>query len=266
MTATTTTVTTSVIPFLRYEEARAAVAWMGAALGFEPHALYDAPDGTVGHAELRFGDGLVMLGPANDDALALRSPRRLGGSNQGNCLVVSDPDAHHRRAVAAGAAVVAPLADTSYGSRGYTCRDPEGNLWTIGTYRPEGAAGVTPCLQYDDARAAIDWLERAFGLHPALVVPGPDDVIVHAELRADVGMVMLGSHRENDLGLATARRLGGVNQGIYVVVADADAHHARAVAAGATVVQPPRDTDYGSRESSCRDLEGNLWSFGTYRP
>jgi uncharacterized glyoxalase superfamily protein PhnB len=52
-------------------------------------------------------------------------------------LVVSDPDAHHQRATAAGAEIVIPLRDEDYGSRGYTARDPEGNLWSFGTYQPE---------------------------------------------------------------------------------------------------------------------------------
>ena len=52
-------------------------------------------------------------------------------------LVVSDPDAHHARAVDAGAEVVIPLRDEEYGSRGYSALDPEGNVWSFGTYRPE---------------------------------------------------------------------------------------------------------------------------------
>jgi uncharacterized glyoxalase superfamily protein PhnB len=77
-------------------------------------------------------------------------------------------------------------------------------------------------------------------------------------------MVMLGSDFTNDLGLASGRRLGGWTQGNYVPVPDAEAHHRRAVAAGAEVVLPLADMPYGSREYTCRDLEGNLWSFGTY--
>jgi uncharacterized glyoxalase superfamily protein PhnB len=259
--------TSDVIPFIRYDDARAAVDWLVAALGFEAKAVFASPDGQVGHAELRFGDAFIMVGPSKEDALGMTSPRRLGGrSSQGICLVVDDPDAHHDRAVAAGATVVAPPADTSYGSRGYTCRDPEGNLWTVGTYRPAGAAALTPHLHYADARAAITWLGRAFGLEETLLVPGDGDSVVHAELRAGNGLVMAGSVPDAAFGLTAARELGAVNQGIYLVVADADAHQRRAVEAGAEVVLDLKDTDYGSREYTCRDLEGNLWSFGTYRP
>jgi uncharacterized glyoxalase superfamily protein PhnB len=125
---------------------------------------------------------------------------------------------------------------------------------------------VIPFLRYADAPAAIDWLCEAFGFERQLVVPNDDGTIAHAELIYENGMVMLGSAREDQLGMKTARELGAVNQGIYVVVDDTDAHYERAKAAGTEIVWEPRDEDYGSREYLCRDLEGNVWSFGTYRP
>ncbi|MGH9311218.1 MAG: VOC family protein [Vicinamibacterales bacterium] len=129
-------------------------------------------------------------------------------------------------------------------------------------------AGTTmyPFLRYRDAAAAIGWLGRAFGLEPRAVHPGPDNTIAHAELGAGTSVLMLGSAKDDDLGLKTAREVGAVTQGIYMVVADIDAHYARALAEGAEIVYPLRNTDYGSREYGARDLEGNLWSFGTYRP
>jgi uncharacterized glyoxalase superfamily protein PhnB len=77
---------------------------------------------------------------------------------------------------------------------------------------------------------------------------------------------MLGSSCGDDFILQTPRKLGGISGGIYVAVADPDAHCAQARAAGAEVLRGPETKDYGSREYACRDLEGNLWSFGTYRP
>lgn len=63
------------------------------------------------------------------------------------------------------------------------------------------------------------------------------------------------------------RELGPVNQGVYVIVDDGiDSHYERAHAAGAEIVRELHDTDYGSRNYVARDPEGNLWSFGTYRP
>jgi uncharacterized glyoxalase superfamily protein PhnB len=121
---------------------------------------------------------------------------------------------------------------------------------------------VYPALRYRDAHAAIDFLERAFGFERHAVYEGPGNTVAHAELSHGDGMVMLGSEGE-DPG-PFGRHVG---QGwIYVVVEDPDAHHERAKAAGAEIVMEPTDQDYGSRDYSARDPEGNLWSFGTYRP
>jgi uncharacterized glyoxalase superfamily protein PhnB len=122
---------------------------------------------------------------------------------------------------------------------------------------------VHPALRYRDARAAIDWLERAFGFSALQVHDGPGDTVAHAELTAGGGVIMLGSEPEG----GDARFGAHAGHGwTYVAIEDPDALHARAVAAGAEIVRPLEDTDYGSRDFSARDPEGNLWSFGTYRP
>jgi uncharacterized glyoxalase superfamily protein PhnB len=131
----------------------------------------------------------------------------------------------------------------------------------------EDPMSLCPFFRYDDARAAIDFLKRAFGFAEKLVVPGPDDTIAHAQLALGADVIMLGSARADDtLGLRSPRALGGVSGGVYITVADPDAHHARAVAAGAKVIMPLVDQEYGSREYGARDPEGNIWCFGTYRP
>jgi uncharacterized glyoxalase superfamily protein PhnB len=130
-------------------------------------------------------------------------------------------------------------------------------------------ANVIPTLRYRDAVAAIEWLCRAFAFDEGLVVPDGNGGIAHAQLRFGNGMIMLGSAGDDHFGRLQKppREVGGVGtQSAYVVVDDADAHHARAVAAGAEVVMPLVDQDYGGRGYSCRDLEGHVWSFGTYDP
>jgi uncharacterized glyoxalase superfamily protein PhnB len=120
-----------------------------------------------------------------------------------------------------------------------------------------------PVLRYRDARAAIEWLDRAFAFAAKEVHEGDDGTIVHAELAdEDGGIVMIGSEVEgaNDDGERAGRGW------LYVAVGDADALHERAVGAGARIVRELADTDYGSRDFAAADLEGNLWSFGTYRP
>jgi uncharacterized glyoxalase superfamily protein PhnB len=124
---------------------------------------------------------------------------------------------------------------------------------------------IIPALCYRDARAAIDWLEKAFGFTRIAVHDGPDGSIAHAELKHGNGAIMLGSVRDNELGMAPPDN-GKVTQVTYIVVDDPDMHFARAQAAGAEILRPLADTDYGSREYCARDLEGNVWSFGTYRP
>ena len=130
---------------------------------------------------------------------------------------------------------------------------------------PEARPTIYPFLRYDDAPAALDWLEKAFGFRRTMEVPGPDGTIAHAEMSFGTGMIMLGSAR-----VATAVREPddalAARHGIYVAVEDADAHCERARAAGAEITREPEDTDYGSREYSARDPEGYHWSFGTYRP
>lgn len=128
---------------------------------------------------------------------------------------------------------------------------------------------VIPTFRYHDARAAIEWLGRAFGFEEHLVVFGEGDTVAHAQLVCGEMMIMLGSWRDDDFGRhqKTPRQVGDVvTSSPYVVVDDVDAHHARATAAGARVVTELADQDYGGRVYSCLDPEGHLWSFGTYDP
>ncbi len=125
-------------------------------------------------------------------------------------------------------------------------------------------------LRYSDAPAAIDWLCSAFGFERHMVVAGDDDgKIAHAQLTLGDCMVMLGSKRDDEFGTmqTVPSDLGGrVSASPYIVIADVDAHHEGASAAGAQVTMPPEDQDYGGRLYVCRDPEGHVWSFGSYDP
>ena len=126
------------IPFLSYEDAPAALDWLAKAFGFERSEVHERENGTGAHAEMRFADGMIMLGSAGPNDLGMKTPRELGAVNQGVYVIVDNGiDEHYERALAAGAEVVRPLHDTDYGSRDYIVRDPEGNLWSFGTYRPK---------------------------------------------------------------------------------------------------------------------------------
>ncbi len=126
-------------PCLRYRDAPAALDWLERAFGFRRGLVVPDGAGGIAHAELHCGRaGLVMLGSVREDAFG-QAPGTLGGvtgSVYGRC---DDPDALHDRAVAAGAAIVRPLETTDYGSRDFSVRDPEGHVWSFGTYWPAEA-------------------------------------------------------------------------------------------------------------------------------
>lgn len=124
----------NIFPALHYRDPEAALEWLKRAFGFEEKAVYRGDDGGIQHAELRLGDGLVMFGGVPAD-----EPRSDGAHPPVTIYaVVSDPDGHYERARAADAEIVRELADQPYGSREYSARDPEGNLWSFGTYDPYG--------------------------------------------------------------------------------------------------------------------------------
>jgi uncharacterized glyoxalase superfamily protein PhnB len=129
----------SVIPGHRYRNAPAAIDWLCNVFGFERHAVYEGELGTIAHAELTLGGGMIMLGSGKDDEFgrSFKSPEELGGVETCSLyIVVPDADAAYARAGSAGAVITTPLHDTPYGSRDFTVKDPEGHTWNVGTYDP----------------------------------------------------------------------------------------------------------------------------------
>ena len=126
----------TVFPWRTYDDAHAAIAFLETAFGAERHAFHTTGDGSVEHAELRFGNGIVMLSSARPDVPATRGA---GGRGTGLYIAIDDPDAHCAQARAAGAEIVSEPEDLGY-SREYSARDPEGNAWHFGTYQPFGTS------------------------------------------------------------------------------------------------------------------------------
>ena len=124
---------------------------------------------------------------------------------------------------------------------------------------------IFPILRYNDARGAMRSLCATFGFVELFSVPESGQIVRHAQLKLGTNIIMLGSVRPDD-GMASPRVLGAAAQALYVYVHDLDAHFERARSAGAEITSPPKDTDFGSREYHARDLEGHLWTFGTYLP
>lgn len=130
-------------------------------------------------------------------------------------------------------------------------------------------AKIIPTLRYQNGRAAIDWLCKAFGFVEHLVVLDPSGAVAHAQLTYANGMIMLGSAKNNEFSklVKSPSESGAIgSQSVYIIIEDVDAHHAKSVAAGAEIVIALMDEDYGGRVYSCRDLEGHVWNFGSYDP
>jgi uncharacterized glyoxalase superfamily protein PhnB len=120
---------------------------------------------------------------------------------------------------------------------------------------------IFPALRYSKGSVAIEWF-KAMGFDELLVVRGPSGRIAHAEMKLGAGVVHLGEKG----AAADHEEADDAGFGVAVYVDDVDGHYARARSAGADITKPPYDTDYGARMYSVRDPEGNLWTFGNYRP
>jgi uncharacterized glyoxalase superfamily protein PhnB len=131
--------TATIIPALRYRDAPAAIEWLCRAFGFEKHLVVPGEQGKIAHAQLTFGNGMIMLGSGHGGAYdrLIRNPSEIGPAvTQAPYVIVADPDEHYRQARAAGAEMIMDIADQDHGGRAYTCRDPEGHIWNFGDYDP----------------------------------------------------------------------------------------------------------------------------------
>jgi uncharacterized glyoxalase superfamily protein PhnB len=253
-----TTSTFVLSPVYRYANAPAAIDWLVRAFGFTVRSDHRMPDGGVAHADLLFGTN--SIGVSSASASAPDTP--WAHVREGLYVCVSDPDAVHHGAIAAGAEIVCPLKDQDYGSRDFTLRDPGGHLWAFGTYDTGAAAtapAIWPELQYPDAPGAVSWLERALGFTPTLQVPDSSGALMHAELRLGASVVMLGP-------ASAGHAWGDTRQVTGLRVDDPDAHFTVAQTAGATILREPQTTPYGARFYAARDPEGFLWWVTNYTP
>jgi uncharacterized glyoxalase superfamily protein PhnB len=131
---------TTVIPCLRYRDAPRAIEWLCQVFGFEKHMVVAGENGSVAHAQLTLGSGMIMLGSVSDQGeygKLIVQPGDIGGAQtQTTYLTVDDADAVYRRVREAGGAIEIEIVDEEYGGRGFTCRDLEGHVWSVGTYDP----------------------------------------------------------------------------------------------------------------------------------
>ena len=131
----------NVIPCLRYRNATAAIEWLCDTFGFEKSLVVPGDGDEIAHAQLKHGNGMIMLGSAGDTEFGrlMKQPDEIGGAEtQTAYVIVGDADSVYARAKAAGARIAVEIRDEDYGGRGFSCYDLEGHLWNFGTYDPWG--------------------------------------------------------------------------------------------------------------------------------
>ena len=128
-----------IIPTMRYKDAPAAIEWLCSAFGFEKHLVVPGENGTIVHAQLRFGNAMIMLSSERDNEFgkSIKTPKDLDGINTQTAYIIAEEiDEHYRRAIDTGAEIILDIKDEDYGGRGYSCQDPEGYIWNFGSYNP----------------------------------------------------------------------------------------------------------------------------------
>ena len=120
---------------------------------------------------------------------------------------------------------------------------------------------IVPYLLYKDCDAALDWLARAFGFEEVLRYTGAEGYVNHAEMKLGDAQIFMGDPGEH---YRNPKELGQDTVGLYVYVGDVDAHFERAKAAGAEIIKPPEDQEYGERRYDVTDPEGHRWYFASH--
>lgn len=264
---------TSLIPYLCYRDAAAAIDFYKRAFGASELMRLAEPSGKIGHAELQIGDVILMISDEYPDYDAI-SAETLGGSPIKLHLYVPDVDQFALRAVAEGAIVSRPIEDQSYGDRAGQLKDPFGYTWMVATHKQdvsvddmqkgfddylsereppkkfkrEGYHAVTPYLIVKPAVELVDFVKQAFGAVESFRTTGSAGGL-HCEVKIGDSMVMIGGGPTFDTR-PTA---------IHLHVSDVDDIYARAMAAGATSLGEPSDQVYGERLAAVKDIGGNEW-------
>ena len=128
-------------PGLRYSDAASAIEWLCNVLGFEKLLVVPGENGAINHAQLKLGSGIIMIGSENNNefGIHIRPPHKMENINtQSPYIYIENIDEHYNHAKSTGADIVMDLREEEYGGKFYLVRDPEGHLWSFGSYDPEG--------------------------------------------------------------------------------------------------------------------------------
>jgi PhnB protein len=278
----------SVKPYLSVRDAGAAIEFYKTAFGAVETFRLPDPQGKIAHATIQIGDAEISLAdsapyPGSPD------PESLGGSPVRLMITVPDVDNFVRRAVAAGAKILIPVADQFYGARSGRIADPYGHVWVVSTpiqdvpldevqrryddlvkeeaqmqagekvaektnYVRKGFRSVTPYFVVDGAGKLMEFVKTAFGAEETFRMPGPEGKLMHAEAR--IGGSMIAAADANPQYPAKPMPM-------HLYVDDVDATYERALAAGATSLGAPVDQEYGERGGAIVDPCGNNWYIAT---
>jgi PhnB protein len=265
----------TIIPYLTYRDATAAIDFYKRAFGATELMRLAEPSGKIGHAELKIGEAMFMIADEYPDYGAI-SAETLGGSPIKLHLYVPNVDQFAERAVAEGASLARPVADQFYGDRTGQLRDPFGYTWVVAThqkdipvadmqksfdewldthedqpakkFKREGFHTVNPYLTVEPAIELVDFVKQAFGAVESFRATGSAGGL-HCEVTIGDSKVFIGG------GPGFAAKPAA----IHYYVSDVDAVYARAVAAGATSLAAPSDQEYGERIAAVKDIGGNEW-------
>ena len=289
-----TAVRTVATPRLTFKDAAKAIEFYVQAFGAKETMRFDTGE-SIPHAEITIGDSSITLSEEWPEGGRF-SAETLGYSPVQLSLDVADVDAFAKRAVAAGMKALGPIRDQFYGRREGSFVDPFGYTWNISTVTeemsveemhrrmakmtrgpeggqmhgqesatrvdpiPPGFRTVTPYLIAKDGPALLEFAKQAFGGEETFRIVGSAGGL-HGEIRIGDSMLMMGG------GIPGKEFHAAPNtHALHIYVEDADAVCAKALAAGATLIDAPRDQEYGERSASVKDPAGNIWYIATHLP
>ncbi len=244
---------TSITPYIIVKGAAQFIEFLKSAFAGTERLRVPMPDGTIMHAEVAIGNGMIETGDANEQVPP--APTVIH-------LYVNDADATFSRALDAGAtSIYAPTDDHPSGDRWGALKDRFGNTWYIATPKgwtpgPEGLRSVQPYLHLREAHKMIPFLEAAFGAEAMGVHKSPEGLVLHATIRiGDATLEIDEAHGE----------FQPMPCHLHVYVPDADAMYSQALKAGAISIEIPQDKPYGDRSAGVKDPFGNSWFIATYQ-
>jgi PhnB protein len=283
---------TSATPRLTFKDAAKAIEFYESALGAKEIMRFEV-GGSIPHAEIMIGDSMILLSEEWPEGGRF-SAETLGSSPVQLSLQVEDVDSFAARAVAAGMKTIRPIQNQFYGRREGSFVDPFGYMWNISTVKeemsveemhrrmqgtttgPEGGRSstkdeprktvnpvppgfrmVTPYLIAKDGPALMEFAKNAFGGEETFRIVAPAGGL-HAEVRIGDSMLMMGGGIPGKPFNAKPNTTA-----LHLYVEDADAVCKKAVAAGATLIDEPRDQEYGERSGTVKDPAGNFWYVAT---